>query len=132
MGHIICVILFIIIIQRGRRNMILTTSIFLSQIQFWQAWVNLSTVCALIYGKQQAMMHLSYSCAHNALHWAAFMRHSGQLLTSCLRKLQLCLALTSIPLPQRDTCKCIMQQIFAHTVKNWKCIEAGCINMAAL
>lgn len=132
MGHIICVILFIIIIQRGRVNMILTTSIFLSQIQFWQAWVNLSTVCALIYGKQKAMMPLSYSCAHNALHWAAFMRHSVQLLTSCLRKLQLCLALTSIPLPQRDTCRCIMQQIFAHTVEDGKCIEAGCVNMAAL
>lgn len=132
MGHIICVILFIIIIQRGRVNMILTTSIFLSQIQFWQAWVNLSTVCALIYWKQKAMMPLSYSCAHNALHWAAFMRHSVQLLTSCLRKLQLCLALTSIPLPQRDTCRCIMQQIFAHTVEDGKCIEAGCVNMAAL
>lgn len=105
---------------------------FLSQIHFWQAWVNLSTVCALIYGKQKAMMPLSYSCVHNALHWAAFMRHSGQLLTSCLRKLQLCLALTSIPLPQRDTCRCIMQQIFAHIVEDGKCIEAGCVNMAAL
>lgn len=99
-------------------------------VEFWQAWVNLCI--ALIYEKQKAMMPLSYSCVHNALHWAAFMCQSGQLLTSCLKKLQLCLALTGIPLPQRDTCRCIMQQIFAHTVEDGKCIEAGCIKMPAL
>jgi len=96
------------------------------------AGLNLCTVCALIYGKQKAMMPLSYSCVHNALHWAAFMCQSGHLLTSCLKKLQLCLALTGIPLPQRDTCRCIMQQIFAHTVEDGKCIEAGFINMPSL